>query len=88
MTDLHVPIRNLRGNWPTWTADLDDGRKVIIYIQDGEVHIGVGATGIHAAAALKQVPNEWNFNGVSDCVDALIALRRHGYYFVCEPYGR
>jgi hypothetical protein len=81
-----IIIRNLRGSWPTWTADLDDGRKVFIYIRYGEIRIGVGVTREAARDAAEEVPNEWDLGGVSDCLDALVALRKHGYHFVCEPY--
>jgi len=75
-------IRNFRGSWPNWVADLDDGHFVFIYIRYGEVRIGRGPTVDEASEAAIEVENKWDLGGVSNCLDALVALQANGYYYV------
>lgn len=77
-------IRNLRGSWPNWLADLDGGGFVYCRIRRGDAFIGVGSTPYEADSNADRVAHgEDAYAGVSDDVDALVLLKRHGYYFCC-----
>jgi len=76
-------IRNLRGSWPQWCADLDDGRAVFIYIRYGEVRVGVGDSEQTASYAAVEVRDGPEFAGVTDVLVALNVLRELGYHYVC-----
>ncbi len=77
-------IRNLRGSWPNWLADLDGGGFVYCRIRRGDAFIGVGSTPYEADSNADRVAHgETAYAGVSDDVDALVLLKNHGYYFCC-----
>lgn len=77
-------IRNIRGSWPQWYADLDDGDTVYIRIRHGEVWIGQSDSEHEAYRRSKPVKTDDDkYMGVSDVVDALIELKENGYYYVC-----
>ena len=82
MSTEYTLIRNFRGSWPDWFADLDDGRFVYIRIRHGYVFVGVGATQELAMGASEEVKSSPDYAGVSDAVDALVILREQGYYYV------
>jgi hypothetical protein len=76
-------IRNLRGSWPSWCADIaDNGQVVFIYIRHGEVRIGEGPTEEAASSAAVEVASGPGYAGVTDVVDALNVLRGRGYHYV------
>ncbi|SRR5258708_30468965 len=79
-------IRNLRGSWPNWFADLGDGRTVYVRIRHGEFSVGVGKTKEEAESAAEVVNRHDSFAGVSDVVDALVGLRNRGFDYVCPSY--
>lgn len=79
-------IRNLRGSWPEWCADLDDGQVVFVYIRYGEVRVGVGDTEQSASFAAIDCRSGDDFAGVVDVLVALNVLRELGYYYVCPTY--
>jgi hypothetical protein len=85
---VYTIIRNFRGSWPSWCADVEGGETVFIYIRYGEIRIGVGNSEQEASDNAVEVPNEWGLGGVSDCTDALVALRKNGYNFVAPHFGR
>jgi hypothetical protein len=82
MADYTI-IRNLRGNWPNWCADLDDGRVVFIYIRYGEVRVGVGTSDTHASEVAKIARSGDEYGGVTEVLTALTVLDEMGYHYVC-----
>lgn len=76
-------IRNLRGSWPNWCADLDDGRVVFVYVRYGEARVGVGANENDASSVAEEVDEGDQYAGVTDVLVALTVLQRQGYYYVC-----
>lgn len=82
MSDYKI-IRNFRGSWPNWIADLDDGRVVFIYIRWGEIRIGVGCDAEDASHEAEEVMNDRDLAGVSSALDALIELEKKGYHYCC-----
>jgi hypothetical protein len=82
-TDSYTIIRNLRGNWPSWCADLDDGRVVYIYIRYGVVRVGVGTSDTHASDVAEEVRSGDDYAGVTDVLTALNVLAEMGYHYAC-----
>lgn len=80
-------IRNLRGSWPQWCVDLDDGRIVAIYIRWGSVQIGIAATETEAFDKREEVRSSPDYAGVVDVLAALQVLQELGYYYVCPTFG-
>jgi hypothetical protein len=76
-------IRNIRGGWPNWLADLDDGRFLYVRMRHGEFSVGLGKTAAEAQEAAEVVNDHVSFAGVSDVVDALVGLRNRGFDYVC-----
>ena len=77
-------IRNLRGSWPTWYVDLDDGRVLSIYIRHGVVDVGIARTQGGDWEAAGQVKAGPQFAGVTDALTALTVLRELGYHYVAD----
>lgn len=84
MSDMTI-IRNIRGGWPQWHADLDDGRVLYVRIRYGEFSVGVGKTEEEADGSSEVVNRHESFAGVTDVVDALVGLRNRGFYYVAPP---
>jgi len=82
----YTVIRNLRGNWPEWCVDLDDGRVVFIYIRYGEVRVGVGPSEVEASNVAEEVREGEKYGGVVGVFEALELLQELGYYYVCPTY--
>ena len=84
MTGMTI-IRNIRGGWPNWYADLDDGRVLYVRIRHGQFSVGLGKTADEAMDAAEVVNTHASFAGVTDVVDALVGLRNRGFYYVAPP---
>jgi hypothetical protein len=75
-------IRNIRGGWPNWLADLDDGRVLYVHVRSGEFCLGLGQSKDEAMYNSGVVRHSEAFAGVTDVIDALVALRENGFYYV------
>lgn len=81
MTKFKI-IRNVTGSWPEWTAQLDDGKYLFIRLRHSEAWLGIGADPNDASDNRKPIEQKAIYAGVTDCVDALLFARDHGYHFV------
>jgi len=75
-------VRNLRGSWPEWYVDLDNGGTVYARIRHGCGYIGVGKTPAAASRYPSMVGERREWDGVVEAVDALLMLREFGYHYV------
>ena len=86
MTNTSTIIRNLRGSWPQWCANLDDGRVVFVYIRYGGVRVGVEWTEQKASDVAEEVADGPEYAGVTNVLVALTVLQKQGYYYVCPTF--
>lgn len=84
----YITIRNLRGAWPNWFADLDDQRVVYVRIRFSQASVGIGASEEEAMTEAVVVREGDDYAGVTDVVDALIVLRDQGYFYVAPTGDR
>ena len=75
-------IRNLRGSWPQFYADMDNGDVVFIRIRHGYVWVGVGKTKGQAEGRSELVKSSADFCGVTGALEALEQLQERGFYYV------
>jgi hypothetical protein len=84
----YIIVRNFRGRWPNWYANLDDGQVLYVRIRHGRASLGLGTTEDAAIDNAKEIGEGPQFDGVTDAVDAVLLMRELGYYWVCQVSDR